>query len=278
MTMQHAAVLDDRSVIALSGVGARGFLQGLVTNDLEQRAPGQAAYAALLTPQGKILFDFFVIEEAPDRFLIDCAQVRAADLLKRLTLYRLRAKIEIVLRPELFVAAIWKDHSAVAASGTVFTDPRLPALGARVIAPRQILDAQYVETAEAYQMHRLFLGVPDSADLPPDTVFPLDAGFEELNGVSFKKGCFVGQEVTARMKHRSSARRRFLIAEMAAPLPPFGTPVMAGRELGTLATGQGGVALAMVRLDRLAGAQTANVPVEAAGKTVTLRKPDWLRV
>ena len=278
----QAALLNDRSVIALSGVEARGFLQGLITNDMERLAPGQAVYAALLTPQGKILFDFFVIEEVADRFLIDCAQARAADLVKRLTLYRLRAKLDIAFRPDLAVAALW-NGAAVAPTlppnGMAFADPRLPSLGARVVAPRPFLETHYPEGGDAYRVHCLTLGVPDSVDLPPDTVFPLDAGFEELNGVSFRKGCYVGQEVTARMKHRSSARRRFLIAETAAPVPPAGTPITAeGRELGMIASGLGGTALALTRLDRLAEAVKSHVPAMAAEKIVTLRKPDWLRV
>ncbi len=152
-------------------------------------------------------------------------------------------------------------------------DPRLAGLGTRIILPR---DGAENGTA-AYHAHRLSLGVPDSADMPPDTVFPLDIGFEELRGVSFKKGCYVGQEVTARMKHRAAARRRMLIADFAGERPAPGTPLMAsGKEMGTLATGLATRALALVRLDRLDEAQTARADIKANGQRVTLLKPDWL--
>jgi folate-binding protein YgfZ len=277
--MIHASLLEDRAVIALAGSGARDFLQGLITNDMALCANGRAIYAALLTPQGKILFDFFIVPEGTDRLLLDCAVARAADLLKRLTLYRLRAKVDIAVKPELGVAALWDDEAPTAIPHGIvgFADPRHPALGARALATRDVLArASSAAIPGDYQAHRLSLGVPDSADLTPDTVFALDAGLEELNGVSFRKGCYIGQEVTARMKHRATARRRFVIAETAGPLPAFGTSLdSGGRELGTLASGAGRTALALVRLDRLAEAQDSHAPITAAGREMLLRKPDW---
>ena len=279
--MIHASLLEDRAVLALGGAGAGDFLQGLITNDMAACVDGRAVYATLLTPQGKILFDFFVIPEGKDRLLIDCAAVRAADLLKRLTLYRLRAKVEISLRPELAVAALWSDGAAAEISHGVvsFADPRHPVLGLRAIGTRDVLARTLSGCGTGdYQAHRLSLGIPDSADLMPDSVFALDAGLEELNGVSFKKGCYIGQEVTARMKHRATARRRFVIAEANGTLPSFGTSLdSGGRELGTLASGLNGMALALVRLDRLAEAQENHLPITAAGRAITLRKPGWFR-
>lgn len=276
--MAQATLLSDRSAIELSGPAARDFLQGLVTNDMTPLEPGKAAYTALLTPQGKILFDFFVVATATERFLLDVARATAADLAKRLALYRLRAKVDIAERPEFAVAALWDGERPIPEAAVAYADPRHPALGMRLIGPRAALQDFSTEPESAYRRRRLNLGVPDSADLPPDTVFALDAGFEELSGVSFRKGCYVGQEVTARMKHRATARRRFLIAETASPVAP-GTPIEAsGREIGTLATGEGGLALALIRLDRFAEAEAAHVPLAAAGTPVTLRRPDWLRV
>jgi folate-binding protein YgfZ len=279
--MIHAFFLEDRAVLAIGGPEAGDFLQGLITNDMASCLDGQAIYATLLTPQGKILFDFFIVPESKDRLLIDCAAARAADLQKRLTLYRLRAKVEIASRPELAVAALWSDGGAREPPRGVasFADPREPALGLRMIAARDVLaKAMSGFPMGYYHAHRLLLGIPDSADLAPDSVFALDAGLEELNGVSFRKGCYIGQEVTARMKHRASARRRFLIAEADAPLPPSGTPLEAeGREIGVLATGIGARALALVRLDRLAEAQESHSPITAAGGAITLRKPGWFR-
>jgi folate-binding protein YgfZ len=130
----------------------------------------------------------------------------------------------------------------------------------------------------SYRRYALKLGVPDSADVPPDSVFALDAGLEELGGVDFKKGCYVGQEVTARMKHRASARRRFLIAEIEGDLPPPGTKLeVSGREVGTLATGTDGRALALVRLDRVSEADSAQEDITAMGQKVRLRRPSWLQ-
>ena len=277
--MIHASVLEDRAVLALGGAEARDFLQGLITNDMASCTDGLAVYAALLTPQGKILFDMFVVPDGEDRLLIDCAATRAAELTKRLTLYRLRAKVEIAARPDLAVAALWGDGAAaeIPVGAVTFADPRHPALGLRGIATRDVLARTTRGFAAGdYQAHRLALGVPDSADLPPDSVFALDAGLEELNGVSFKKGCYIGQEVTARMKHRATARRRFVMAEFAGEAPPAGTPIESeGRELGTLASGTNGSALALVRLDRLAEAEEKHAPIMAAGRGITLKKPGW---
>lgn len=279
--MIHASLLEDRAALALGGAEVGDFLQGLITNDMAACADGHAIYATLLTPQGKILFDFFVIPQAKDQFLIDCPTARAADLMKRLTLYRLRAKVEIASKPQLAVAAFWGDGepSEVPHGMVRFADPRHPALGQRMIAGRDVLARAIsgIPTGD-YHAHRLMLGIPDSADLVPDSVFALDAGLEELNGVSFRKGCYIGQEVTARMKHRASARRRFLIAESDGALPPAGTPLESGgREIGVLASGTGTRALALVRLDRFAEAQESHSPIAADGRPITLKMPGWFR-
>jgi folate-binding protein YgfZ len=149
----------------------------------------------------------------------------------------------------------------------------------RAIAARDVLARALSEVAAGdYLAHRIALGVPDSADLPADSVFALDAGLEELNGVSFKKGCYIGQEVTARMKHRATARRRFVVAEFAGEAPAAGTPLESeGRELGTLASGASGKALALVRLDRVAEAEEKHAPITAGGIAARLQKPEWFR-
>lgn len=277
--MQNRALLNDRSVLAVSGPQASSFLQGLITNDVKRLEAEKAIYAALLTPQGKILFDFLVIRADTDRFYLDCAATRQNDLVQRLTLYRLRAKVEIAETP-LAVAAAWgKDElPALPDDALIFSDPRLPGLGLRVIAPAEKLKTTFPEGQTSYQAHRLALGIPDSADLTPDSVFALDAGFEELNGVSFSKGCYVGQEVTSRMKHRASARKRFFIVEMVDNCPQ-GTPLEAGgKEIGVLGTGDGDIALALARLDRIVGADQDGTPITCAGRPVTLTAPKWLKV
>ena len=277
--MIHASVLEDRAVLCLEGPQACHFLQGLITNDVSSCSEGRAIYAALLTPQGKILFDFFVVADAQDRLLIDCAAQRSFDLMKRLTLYRLRANVKITARSDLAVAAIWGDDtpSKIAPGAISFSDPRHPSLGLRIIGTRDLVaSAIALCPLGNYQESRLALGIPDSADLPPDAVFALDSGLEELNGVSFKKGCYIGQEVTARMKHRSTARRRFVLVEFAGNAPPAGTPLISeDRELGVLASGINGQALALVRLDRLAEAEGKHAPISVAGREVRLKKPEW---
>ena len=277
--MPQAAILADRSVISVTGPESRAFLQGLISNDMADCVPGRAIYAALLTPQGKILFDFFVADSG-DGTLLDCAAAREGELLKRLGLYRLRSKVEIVPRPDLAISATWNGSvPGPGAAALVFPDPRHGELGSRVIAPRAELEGTVSDSPDNYQARRLELGIPDSADLPPDSVFALDAGLEELHGVSFKKGCYIGQEVTSRMKHRATARRRFIIADTVGQLPAPGTPLIAAqRELGTLATGRDGRALALLRLDRLNEAEEMGYPIMAAGQQFHLRRPSWLEL
>jgi folate-binding protein YgfZ len=197
------AVLGDRAVIAVSGPEARTFLQGLITNDITKLTPGAPLYAALLTPQGKILFDFLLYEHE-GMILLDCARVTVEALEKRLSMYRLRARVDIASRGDLGVLVSW--------SGTgegAWRDPRVPRLGHRSIGT----DDFDAAAADAYLAHRLALGVPEGRDFGQDEMFALDADLEELHGVSFDKGCYVGQELTARMKHRGTARKKLLPIE-----------------------------------------------------------------
>ena len=177
------------------------------------------------------------------------------------------------------MAAVWDGTLPTTPDVAAFADPRLPALGVRLIGPLPQLQGAIANIqAGDYRSHLLDLGVPDSADVPPDTVFALDAGFEELGAVDFRKGCYVGQEVTARMKHRASARRRFLVAQVDGDLPPPGTKLEAsGREVGLLATGLNGRALALVRLDRVDEAASAGDDISAMGQKVRLERPSWLQ-
>jgi folate-binding protein YgfZ len=180
------------------------------------------------------------------------------------------------------VAAFWGEGAEPVGlrAGVVFRDSRQGALGLRAIGPREALAGAAREAEPGdYEAHRIALGVPDSADLPPDTVFALDAGLEELNGVSFKKGCYVGQEVTSRMKHRASARRRFLVADADGDAPAFGTAIEAqGRSIGEWVSAKGARGLALVRLDRLAEAEEAGAAITSAGRVLRLTKPAWLDI
>jgi tRNA-modifying protein YgfZ len=256
-------LLADRAVIALSGPEARSFLQGLITNDINRLAPDRPLYAALLTPQGKILFDF-LIAEGDGAVLLDCAMASRDALVKRLSMYRLRAKVEIAAREQL--AVIW---------GCGDNDPRMPELGRRTIMARAEMPGDILPS-DAYLEHRLSLGVPEGADFGSDKMFALDAGLEELCGVSFEKGCYVGQELTARMKHRGTARKRLLLIEsLDGALPEIGTDVSAaGRSLGEITATYGARGFALVRLDRLD--EVADAPVESGGMRVRLVKQSWL--
>jgi tRNA-modifying protein YgfZ len=251
--------LTDRAVIALTGVEARGYLQGLVTNDVEKIAV--PAYAALLTPQGKILFDF-LISEGEGGLLLDVRRTAREALLKRLTLYKLRAKVEIKLRDDL--AVLWGEQPGA------FADPRLPALGQRAIAPRQ--DAP--DGGAAYLAHRLDLGVPEGNDFGSDKIFALDAGLDELHAIAFDKGCYVGQELTARMKHRGTARKRLLVVTTGdgSPLTPDIPVTSNGLEIGTVMSAYGARGFALMRLDRLEEAGA----LDAGGVAVNVTKQAWL--
>lgn len=261
------AFLQDRAVIALAGPEARPLLQGLITNDIALLAPGRALYAALLTPQGKIVSDFLVVE-GDGAVLLDCPAGAAETLIKKLKLYRLRAKVEIEARPQLGVYVGLMPRGAI-----VFADPRLAELGPRGIAARAEMPRK-ARSAEVYHAGRLALGVPEGPDFGSDRIFALDAGLEELHGVAFEKGCYVGQELTARMKHRGTARKRLLPVAAQALLPKPGTDISDDRfSLGEIVSVYGKQGFALIRLDRLAEARGA---LTAAGIAVTIRKPNWL--
>ena len=260
------ARLTDRAVIAVGGPGAEAFLQTLVTNAVAAPRAGWTTYAALLTPQGKVQFDFLIHGEAGG-YLIDVAADKTDDLLKRLKMYRLRAPVTLDQRPNLAVFADWasptRPHPEEGAPAPVAKDvhapdPRLPALGQRWIAPSDSI-APDADLA-AYTLHRLTLGVPDSADVEGE--FALDANFEELHGVDFRKGCFVGQEVTARMKHKAQPRKRLVPVDVSGDLPAPGFPFQnsEGLPVGDIRSGTGQRAIASVRLERSAGATTFDAP------------------
>lgn len=262
--------LKDRAIIALEGGEARDFLQGLITNDVARLSPGRGLYAALLTPQGKILFDFLVAE-GDGAVLLDCAAGEAEALRKRLTMYRLRAKIGIALRPQLSVYVGLSGRPAERA--VTFPDPRLAALGPRSIgAVAEMPD--FLEGPAPYHALRLQLGVPEGSDFGSDRIFALDAGLEELNGVSFDKGCYVGQELTARMKHRGTARKRILGLKAPSALPPAGTAILNGAtEVGEILASYGSAGFALMRLDRF---NEAKAPLMADSMALTAFKPQWL--
>ena len=273
----EAVLLDDRAVLAISGPQARDFLQGLVTNDIVGGlAPGAGLYTALLSPQGKVLFDF-LMTEGDGALLLDVARDARDALLKKLKMYKLRAKLEIEARDQLAVFVDLKGHPQnrvvpYADRAVSFPDPRLAALGMRSIGARAEMPAN-LPGPRAYHQHRLALGVPEGSDFGFEKIFALDAGLAELNGVSFTKGCYIGQELTSRMKHRATSRKRILTVRAEAPLPASGAVTKGGTEIGELISTHGDTAFALIRLDRLEDAQG---DVTAAQIPVALHKPAWL--
>ena len=287
------ALLDDRGILAVGGADRRGFLQGLVSNDVDKVGPAQARYAALLTAQGKYLHDFMMVER-DEAILLDAEAARLADLKRRLSIYRLRAKVAIEERPDLAVAAVFGGDALAAlglptepgsmrtfASGVAFVDPRLPALGARCILPRTSAEtalaaAGLVEIPfEDYDRLRLALGIPDgSRDLVPDKSILLEAGFDELNGVDWSKGCYIGQELTARTKYRGLIKRRLVPVSINGPPPAPGTIVYAdGRDVGEVRSSRDGRGLALLRIDAL-----GNRRLTAGDAIVAPETLDWMRV
>jgi folate-binding protein YgfZ len=268
---QNAVLLDDRGVVRVSGEDAASFLQGVLTNDVEGLGAHEARYAALLTPQGKILFDFLVVRLPADSgaaYALDCAAIQAADLAKRLSFYKLRAKVTISNESaDHCVLAYWGGEPENAPGGIVYADPRSAELGHREILPR----AKAVAIGEAnlsdYEALRISLGVPKGGvDFVHGDAFPHEANMDLLHGVDFEKGCYVGQEVVSRMKHRGGARKRIVRVRLDGAAPPPGTPVMdVELPVGTLGSSAGANALAMLRLDRVEDAQAAGRELSAGG-------------
>lgn len=284
----QAALLPERGVVKVAGEDARRFLNGLATNDIGQVTPGSPRFAALLTPQGKIIVDFIVAEAEPDDgggFFLDCPRALTTALVEKLNFYKLRAKVTAEdLSPALGIMAVW-DGATLSDYGLSYTDPRLPALGARTILPPHLaaeaaadLGAAFVD-AEAYDAHRIALGVPRGGmDFSYGDTFPHEAGMDQLAGVDFDKGCYVGQEVVSRVEHRSSARSRILPIAYDEFAPISGLPVMAGeKEVGALRSTAKGRGLALMRLDRVADALATGTPLTCGNIPLHLVKPDWAR-
>lgn len=257
----------DRTLIRVSGADAVSFLNNLLTADV---APGGVRYAALLSPQGKVSTDMF-LWDVGGGVAIECDPTRGADLLRRLSLYKLRAAVTLDdLSSDLTVAV------SDAAFDGAKPDPRNAALGWRSIVRSS--EAAFFHEATSYDAKRVAAGVPDLArDAAPDEVFAGEALLEELNGVDFQKGCFVGQENVSRMKRRATTRKKFCPILFEGETPQFGTPVVAGAaELGSARTGVNGRAIALLRMDRALEAIAAGQTLTADGREVRLDPPDWL--
>ncbi len=292
--------LPGRGAVRVSGDDRVTFLQGLVSNDVRRVSASRAIHAALLTPQGKYLHDFFIVD-AGDALVLDCEAARADDLASRLSRFRLRAKVAVAaVAPPPFIAAIITAEGVHAlglggqpagtarpfAGGVAFVDPRLGDAGARVMLPAAGAIAALAEAGfglgepQAYERHRLALGLPDgSRDMEVEKAILLECGFDELAGVDWDKGCYMGQELTARTRYRGLIKKRLMPVEVAAgaELPPPGTPIRKGeREVGEVRSGLGARALALLRLDALAGGDEPDL--QAAGVRLRVAPPPWLKL
>ncbi len=269
MSARFFAPLAARAALRIAGDDRIGFLQGLVSSDAAKIASDRALHAGFLTAQGRFLHEFFM-GASGDAVLLDCEAARCHDLLRRLKIYKLRAKIELAADDSLVVAAFWGSGAAEAfglpdiagaaketVGGIVYVDPRLAALGVRAVVPAASLAALATDfapgTLDAYDTLRLSHGVPDgSRDLAVEDALLLENGFEELGGVDFKKGCYVGQEVTARMKHRGLVKKRLVPVTIEGPAPAIGTPIrLDGADVGEMRSSTGGQGLALLRLEAL---------------------------
>jgi folate-binding protein YgfZ len=274
--------LDDRALVLVTGDDAETFLQNILTTDLSTLADDEARPGALLSPQGKILFEF-LISRIAGGFRLDCRADAASDFIRRLMLYRLRAKVQISEQDQSFVAVSWHadsdpsplDSNSSQTDSTV-RDARFPA---RLRVMRHYGKSFAGNDIAAWHALRAVSGIPESgSDYALGDAFPHDALLDQIGGIGFSKGCYVGQEVVSRMQHRGTARWRVLIAEGLDPLPASGTAIVADRRaVGALGTVTGRTGLAMVRIDRVKDAMDAGVPITADGIELSLSIPCWAK-
>jgi tRNA-modifying protein YgfZ len=267
--MTRLAALPGRGVIAVEGEDRVAFLQGLVSNDVAVATPGRSVWAALLTPQGKWLADFFILDGGAC-LLLDCERDQIPMLVQRLMRFRLRSKVLVASNDSLHVHVAWGGPPPDA-DAFIAADMRLPDAGWRIIAPGVLPTTAFEADWDA---HRLSLGLPEgSRDLEAEKSVLLEAGFDELGGVSWTKGCYMGQELTARTKYRGLLKRRLVPVRIEGPVPPPGAPVLRdGAEVGTMRSGRGGAGLAVLRLDALEG------ELRCAGSSLSPVIPAWMRL
>ncbi len=286
MSAPFFSLIPHRSVIAVGGADRVEFLQGLISNDTTKVAPGRAVWAALLTPQGRFLNDMFVADGGDDTLLLETERERAPALAKKFSLYKLRSKVTVEDRSAAMEVAVVFGTGAERAleidGAIAFVDPRLAELGVRVLAPAgtvaALLSARGITAAplDDYDALRLSLGVPDgSRDLPVEKALLLESGFDELNGVDWKKGCYMGQELTARTKYRALVRKRLFPVSVEGALPAPGTSVyLDGKEVGELRSGSGRRALALLQAEAARGPG----PLLADGVQLIATIPTWMRL
>lgn len=286
--------LPRRALLAVTGEDRVAFLQGLVSNDVAKAGPGQVVWSAFLTAQGRYLHEFF-LTDFDAATILETEAARCADLARRLSLFRLRSKVAIAPYDECKVYALsgagavgalglrgGAGASTPFAKGLIFVDPRLAEAGLRAWLPdggeAALASAGFAPgDAEAWDGRRIRLGLPDGTrDLIPEKSILLENGFDELNGVDWQKGCYLGQELTARTKYRGLVRKRLMPVEIEGPAPPPGTPITLGEaEAGEMRSSAAGAGLALIRIEQFERAQAEGVAMQAAGARLRPRKPAW---
>ncbi len=280
--------LANRALLVVGGEDRQAFLQGLVSNDVAKVAADRAVWAAFLTPQGKFLHDLFIAARGAE-YLIDAEADRVEDFRKKLSMYKLRSKVTVAVAEGLSVFAAAGDYLGLPSEagaargfggGVAFVDPRLPRAGLRLYLPdvQPLVAAGFDEAPfAAWDERRIRLGLPDgSRDLPVEKAILLENGFDELKGVDFQKGCYMGQELTARTKHRGLVRKRLMPVSIDGPVPASGTPVMLdGAEAGEMRSAVAGVGLALVRLEHFRAADGRQGAFTCGDARLTPWKPDW---
>lgn len=268
--------LPNRRIFRIAGEDRASFLQGLITNDIRKVDAGEIIFAAMLTPQGKFFADFF-IHPREESYLLEVDEILADTLIKKLSMYKLRAKVTVEPCEELHVIALWGSDTPPTLPH-LFTDPRYPAMGWRMISDFPEIEGAEKSSIEAYDTHRLILGIPDGAKDATDRSLILDLGYEPLNAVDYQKGCYVGQEVTARMHYRDVKRKGIMKVEATAgaTLPEKGSEITAGEStVGEITSSRGAIGLAMVKFDALEKAQSQNIPLQTKTGEVTITLPVW---
>ncbi|MFY0612769.1 MAG: folate-binding protein YgfZ [Hyphomicrobiaceae bacterium] len=273
------APLADRGVIRITGSDAESLLDGLLTNSLARLTDQAALHTGLLSPQGKILFDFFLIKVA-EGYLVDVQSSKADELIKRLTFYRLRADVQFEnISEAMAIAAMWPAPEGTPGGVIAYADPRHAKLGARLIMPSERLTEIPAEptTTDAYHAHRIALGVPEAGlDYALADTFPHEALYDQLHSIDFKKGCFIGQEVVSRMQHRGTARKRAMRITAAQPLVAGGSVEAGEATIGILGSASDTHAIAMLRLDRASEAKAKGIPIKTGETVIALDPPDWI--
>lgn len=272
MSQQNTCEIQNRALLKIGDVEAESFLQGILTCNIDSIAHDGAGFGGLLTPQGKILFDFFVVRNNGE-FLLDVNRDQVEELTRRLIFYRLRAKVTIEPEDNLPVIAAWGSDKPLAKKAVIVADPRLAEMGWRIYGAYKVsrIDADY-------DLHRISTGMPQGGiDYGYGDAFPHEALYDQTGGVDFAKGCYVGQEVISRMHHRGTARKRILQVSGTKPLPETGTRITAGEKpVGELGSVRERLGLAMLRLDRVKDAMDANTPLMADDVEVSVSIQPWV--